>query len=300
MPRNEGLEIDVQSQPRERAAFRDAALELVGLPYVRMTQRSRPPRERRGMWLLLALVLLAHIVLAWLAWWFLRPAPYRYGGGGVIAVMLVEPTPNLPPPPPLVAPPPLPGQPAPPRRLHYVPPAKGAIQATLEGVAGPPLELYESNGQIRLPSNAPPQPAPAPAFSVPALQGSQIYGGKSPLPYQPTRFNKDWAPSNQSLGARAAHKVGDVFDKAVDKTTLKKTIKVGGIRIHCAIAPLLLMAAGCHGDAPPPPAPNEDDIRLSMPPAETLTGKKVQIPEPASSAAPAASRQPPPAAASSQ
>jgi hypothetical protein len=43
----------------------------------------------------------------------------------------------LPAPPPLVPPPPLQGQPAastPARRLHYVPPAKGAISATLEGV----------------------------------------------------------------------------------------------------------------------------------------------------------------------
>lgn len=285
MPRNDGLEIEVQVQSRDSGVERDAATELSSLPYVRLTQRVSPPRERRSLWLLLATVLLAHVLLVWLAWLVLRPSPPRQGEGSVIAVSLIEPTSNLPPRPPLVAPPPLPGQP-PPRRVPYEPPAKGAISATLEGVKGPPLDLYQSNGQIRLPPNGSKQAASAPAYSAPAIQASQIYSGKSPVPYKPTRFNKDWAPDKESLGAKT---VGRAFDKAVDKTTLKKTIHLpGGIKLHCAISPLILLA-GCAGDAPQPPASNEDDIRLSMPPPETLTGKKVVVPKSASSAQPAPS-----------
>jgi hypothetical protein len=284
MPRNDGLETEAQAQPRDDGVERDAAAELSGLPYVRLTQRVAAPRERRSLWVLLAIVLLAHVVLVWLAWLVLGPSPYRHEERGVIAVSLIEPGSNQPPPPPLVEPPPLPGQP-PPRRVPYEPPAKGAISATLEGTKEPPLELYRSNGQVRLPSGSGPA-TPTPAYSAPAIPYSHISSGKSPIPYKPTRFNKYWAPDKQSLGAKT---IGRAFDKAVDKTSVKKTIHLpGGIKIHCAIMPLLL-AAGCGGDAPQPPASNEDDIRLSLPPPETLTGKKVVVPKSASSTQPAPS-----------
>lgn len=286
MPRNQGLEIEVQAQSLDRGVVRDAAAELADLPYVRLTQRVVPPPERRNLRLLLALVLLAHVLLGWLTWRILRPSSPGYGEGGVIAVTLIEPTSNLPPPPPLLEPPPLQGHAAPavpPRRLHYVPPAKGAIQAEMQGVKGPPLELYESNGQIRLPPDASRQAAPAPAYSTPELQGSQIYSGKSPVPYKPTRFNKDWAPDHESLGAKT---IGRAVDKAIEKTTVQKTVHLpGGIKLHCALSPLALFA-GCKGDDPQPPPRNDNDIRLSMPPAQTLTGKKVGVPASASSVVP--------------
>lgn len=301
MPRYEGQEIEELPQPRNRGVVRDAAAELADLPWVRLTQRKEPPRNRRNLWLLVALVIAAHVGLGWLAYLILRPAPYSRDESGVIAVSLIESSSELPPPP-LVPPPPLQGQPAAPaRRLHYVPPAKGAISATLEGVKGPPLQLYESNGRVRLPPGSG-KSAQAPAYRTPAIEGSQISGGESPLPYKPTRFNKDWAPSNQSLGSRAADKVGEVFDKAVEKTTVKKTIKVGGTRIHCAASPLLIFAGGlvgCSGEPPAPPPKNDDDVRLSMPPPETLTGEKVPLPKSASSAARPASAASAPAPGSS-
>lgn len=296
MPRNQGLQIEEQAQPEDRRGGFDAAAELAGLSYVRLTQRLPPQQDRRRLWWLLALVLLGHALLGWVVWRYIHP-PQQHHEEGVIAVTLVEPTANLPPPPPLVAPPPpLPGQPPPPaaprRRLHYVPPEKGAIQATLQGVKGPPLDLYQSNGQIRMPTNAAPPATPVPAYSAPGIQGSRIYSGESPVPYKPTRFAKDFAPTNQSLGAKAAGKVGEVFDKAVEKTTIKKTIKVGGTRIHCAVSPLLAFAGGlvgCGGEPPQPPPKNDNDVRLSMPPPETLTGKKVPLPKSASSVPPPAS-----------
>jgi hypothetical protein len=295
MPRNEGQEMP-EPLYRERDAAPAVAADLPDLPYVRLTQRGRPPRQWRSWWMLLALVLAGHVLLAWLAWLILRPAPYRRLEGGAFRVTLIEPAPELPLPPPLLPPPPLPGQPAPPP-VHRERPAPGAITATMEGVKTPPLNLYDSNGQIGLSSGAGKQPAPA--YREPALQGSHIYSGASPVPYKPTRFNKDWAPLNETLGART---IGRAFDKAVEKTTLEKTVKLpGGIRVHCAVAPLLLMAMGCQVDPPPPPA-NDDDIRLSMPPPETLTGKKVPLPAPASSVRPspsASSAAPPSSAATS-
>ena len=285
MPRNDGMEIEVQPEYPDRGDFRDAAAELSSLPYVRLTQRTPVPRDRRTLWMLFAVVLLAHILLAWLAWRILRPSPYRHDERSVIAVMLIEPPANVPLPPPLLAPPPLPGQrTSMPRPVHHEAPAKSAISATLEGVKTPPLTLYQSNGQIRIPPSA--STTPPPAYRAPGIKGSQISSGKSPLPYKPTPFNKDWAPDKESLGQKT---IGRAVDKVIEKTTVKKTVHLpGGIKLHCALSPLALFA-GCKGDDPQPPPKNDDDIRLSMPPAETLTGKKVVVPSSASSVPPPSS-----------
>jgi len=186
----------------------------------------------------------------------------------------------------LLAPPPLPGQrTSMPRPVHHEAPAKGAISATLEGVKAPPLTLYRSNGQIQIPPSAS-TAAPAPAYRAPGIKGSQIYGGASPVPYAPTRFNKDWAPDKESLGQKT---IGRAVDKAIEKTTVEKTVHLpGGVKLHCALSPLALFA-GCKGDDPQPPPKNDNDTRLSMPPAETLTGKKVTVPPSASSVPPPAS-----------
>lgn len=284
MPRNDGMEIEVQAEYPEHGTIRDAAAELSHLPYVRFTQRTPVPRDRRTLWMLLVLVLLAHMVLVWLAWRILRPSPHRTGEHDVIAVMLIEPPPNVPPPPPLLAPPPLPGQrrTAMPRPVHHETPAKGAMQAQMEGVKAPPLQLYESNGQIQIPPSAS-TAAPVPVYRAAEIKGSQIYSGKSPIPYKPTRFNQDWAPDKESLGQKT---IGRAIDKVIEKTTVKKTVHLpGGIKLHCALSPLALFA-GCKGDDPQPPPKNDNDIRLSMPPAETLTGKKVKVPASASSVPP--------------
>ena len=285
MPRNDGMEIEVQAEYPDRGPIRDAAAELSSLPYVRLTQRPPVSRDRRTLWVLLALVLLAHVLLVWLAWRVLRPSPHRHGGRDVIAVMLIEPEANLPPPPPLLAPPP-PGQrTSMPRPVHREVAAKGAISATLEGVKPPPLTLYQSNGQIRVPPSAS-TAAPAPAYRAPGIKGSQISSGASPLPYKPTRFNKDWAPDHESLGAKT---IGRAVDKVLEKTTVQKTVKLPfGMKAHCVLSPLALLA-GCSGTPPQPPPKNDNDVRLSMPPAETLTGKKVIVPSSASSVPPPAS-----------
>ncbi|MGH8161513.1 MAG: hypothetical protein ACRESR_05095, partial [Gammaproteobacteria bacterium] len=298
MPRNDGQEM-LEQQPRLRGVGVAAGGDLTAPPYVRFSQRGRLPRDRRSNWILMAVVLAAHVLLVWIAYVVLRPSPYHQDERGVFQVTLIEPTSGLPAPPPLVAPPPLPGQAptsAPARHLHYVPPAKGAMSATLEGVKGPPLDLYAPNGQIRLPPGSSQKPASAPAYSAPEIKGSQIYSGKSPVPYKPTPFNKDWAPVNESLGAKT---VGRAFDKIVEKTTVQKSFRSqGGHGVHCVVSPLILMF-GC-GGVPPPPPQNDDDIRLSMPPPETLTGKKVPLPKSASSALkPASTASAPPAASSS-
>lgn len=280
MPRNEAQEL-LESLPPDGGAVPAVIVDIPDLPYVRLTQRVRPPRARRSLWTLLALVLLGHVLLAWLGYLVLKPSPYTRVEGGVFMVTLIDSSSELPPPPPLVEPPALPGQPPPPL-VHREAPAPGAITATMEGVVPPRLKLYDSNGQIRLSTGAAKQPAPAQAYSAPTLKGSQIYSGKSPVPYKPTRFNQDWAPDHETLGAKT---VGRAFDKAVEKTTVVKTVHLpGGLKVKCGVSPLLLVL-GCQPPPPPsaPPDELENDVRLSMPPPTTLTGKNVPLPSSASS-----------------
>lgn len=254
---------------------------IEGLAWVRFSQREPPPRDRRRVWWVLALVLVGHAVVVWLVW---GTPPRRIGNRHAIEVTLIEPESALPPPPPLVPPPPLQGQaapaPAPPpvRLRHRVPRAPGSMTATMENSEGKPLDLYGAHGQIRLPQKA---PSSAPAYRAPQPQGAPVLTIKNPVKYKPTRFSKDWAPANQSLGSR-------LFDKAVDATTASKSVRLPtGDKYKCVVSPLVLRF-GCHGEIPPPPK-NDDDIRLSMPPPETLTGKKVPLPSSAASTASPAS-----------
>lgn len=279
MPNPEASEIEVTAWPA-----RDAAAELADLPYARLTQRHAPAPDRRRQWMMLAVVVLAHALVVWFVWAVLRPALHRRLAGDVFSVTLLEPA-DTPPPPALLPPPPLAGAPAAPL-VHREAISRNATRATLEGSKAPPLRLFGANGEIRL---APPSSAKsAPAYSAAGLQSSHIYNGK-PLPYHPGRFNKAWAPLNETLGQKT---VGRAIDKAIDKTTLKKTVTLpGGIKIQCAISPLMLLG-GCSGMPPQPPPKNDDDIRLSLPPAQTLTGRKVALPASASSV-------PPPSAAAS-
>lgn len=280
MPEFETREDDPNAWP-EAAPPRDAAAELVGMPYQRLTQRRPPPPDRRSLWLMLAVVVLVHLLVGWFAYLVLRPALQRRLTEGMFDVSLVEPAADLPLPPPLMPPPPLPGATAPPR-VHYEAPLRNATKATLDGSKAPRLQLFGANGQVQLAS---PTSAPPPAYRAAGLQSSQIYNGK-PLPYHPTKLNKAWAPLNENLAQKT---IGRALDKAIEKTTVKKVVHLpGGIKIQCAVSPLMLLG-GCSGMPPQPPPPNDNDIRLSLPPARTLTGKKVPLP------ASAASVQSPPA-----
>lgn len=67
--------------------------------------------------------------------------------------------------------------------------------------------------------------------------------------YKSTRFNRDWTPLDESS-------VDTALRHAVEKTTATHTFHLPrGVRIKCAISPLLPMALfGCGSADPPPPA----------------------------------------------
>ncbi len=255
-------------------------LDRTGIVYMHEVGWRKPPPDRRRFFAVLLGVLAFHAGLIWLMRIGMRPQYEDYGipYSGPLSVTLIQPQTETAPPPELNLPPPTGRAPPPPVHLHYEPRAPGSISATLEGVKSPPLRLYNAQGQINVPPAGRGTLAP-PAYRAPALKGSRIYSGNSPVPYHATQFDKDWAPDHESIGARA-------FRRAVDATTREKTVKLpGGIKIKCVASPLVLLF-GCGPEAPPPPPKNDDDIRLSMPPAETLTGKKVVLPGSSSSIAP--------------
>jgi len=104
------------------------------------------------------------------------------------------------------------------------------------------------------------------------------------ITYAPTRFNDDWAPDGENaIDAALRH--------AVEKTQVKHTFHLPrGVRVECAITPLLPIALfGCHNPDPPAkPVAAEVYNRLHMAPANPVAA-------PAAAASIAGTSEPPPA-----
>ncbi|WP_114240839.1 hypothetical protein [Dyella sp. C9] len=248
-------------------------------------RKSPPNRGRR--WLALGIVLVLHALFAWLTWselrWQLPSRQVQAERSGALLVRLI-PRQNsagrtaavaAPPPPalPVVAPPP----PPPPRPVVrpppvHEPPARNAMTVSLPpapapaatAAAAPTPQLFDASGQPVLPSaNTAPAPA-GPGYVQRGPQGdSKIMEHGSPVPYKPTRFDKNWSQGGGSS-------VDDALQHAVDSTTVEHTFHVApGVRIHCKVS-LAALAGGCGGDPPPPPSTKSGDMRLNMAPATAL------------------------------
>lgn len=65
--------------------------------------------------------------------------------------------------------------------------------------------------------------------------------------YRPTRFEQDWTPEDESS-------VDTALRRSVEKTTVKRTFHLPrGVRVECAVKPLLPIALfGCRNPDPPP------------------------------------------------
>ena len=103
--------------------------------------------------------------------------------------------------------------------------------------------------------------------------------GTPNIGYQPTRFEKDWAPEGESS-------IDTALRRAVEKTAVSHTFHLPrGVRVECTVMPLLPIALfGCNN--PDPPAKPVDDKvyeRLHLAPANP-----VATPAPAASSSPPA------------
>ena len=104
--------------------------------------------------------------------------------------------------------------------------------------------------------------------------------GTPNIGYKATRFDKDWTPLGESS-------VDTALRHAVEKTTATHTFNLPrGLRIKCALTPLLPMALLSCGNGDPPPAPVADKVydRMHLAPANPVVP-----PAPASSTASVAS-----------
>ena len=245
--------------------------------------RKAPPNRGRR-WLALGIVLVLHVLFGWLTWHEMQlgkaAALAREERSGALLVRLIPhaatpPGPAaapelVPPPPPEPAPPPRPVN----RPVVHEAPAKNAMTVSLppeppapaSSIAAPPQpDLYNAAGQPALPATASTAtPAPEGDYVRQMPQGdAKIMQHSTTVPYQATRFEKDWHK-------RGGSSVDDALQKGVDKSTVSHTFHVApGVRIHCSIS-LLALGGGCGGDPPPPPPSNDGDMRMNMAPASQL------------------------------
>ncbi|UJM85668.1 hypothetical protein [Rhodanobacter denitrificans] len=249
-------------------------LEGAAQALLRQRRWREPRRERRQHWLALVVAGLLHVLFVLVIWQQMRPPVIRsvvhLQLDDVLQVRFVARTPNA------AAAPPPPAMPTPPKpralpRPHE-PPAKDAmtLQVPTPAAAAAP-RLYDEHGQPLLPAAA--ASAPTPDYVQRLPQGDpRIMQHRSPVTYQATRFEKDWNSNSNAIDS--------ALQKLVDKTTLKKTIRLpGGVRIHCGVS-LAMLAGGCGGDPPPPPSAKDGDERLSMAPAKPLGGDAHAPPKP--------------------
>jgi hypothetical protein len=241
-------------------------------------RRWREPRhERRQHWLALVVAGQLHALFVLVIWQQMRPptirTTVRTQADDVLQVRFITRAPDT------VAAPPPPATPAPPRprvppRPHE-PPAKNAMTLQVPTPAPATPRLYDEHGQPLLPAAA--ASAPAPDYVQHLPQGdARIMQHRSPVTYQATRFEKDWNSNSNAIDS--------ALQKLVDKTTVKKTIRLpGGVRIHCGVS-LAMLAGGCGGDPPPPPSAKDGDERLSMAPAKPLAGDAHAPPKPSEEA----------------
>lgn len=283
MPQNEAREIPAEPHvwaPQESGA-EDMPFDRYGHALLREIRGREPPRERGRLAAALIFAILFQIVLILVLRSIMHPqyvAPLPEQQSEPLSVTLYEssPTQAAPSPPvPEINLPPLRTREVSPRRARIQPRNPGSMTATVGETQSAAPRLFGKNGQALLP---PSSVAATPDYAAPQPQEPSLMHHTTPLPYQSTRFNKDWAPDHESLGAKA-------FRRAADATTAEKTFRLpGGGKIKCAISPLMIVA-GCGPLPPPPPPKNDNDIRLSLPPPVSLTGEKVSIPATSSTSA---------------
>jgi hypothetical protein len=247
-----------------------APLDASSRALLRELRWRKPPRERWRPGTALVLVVLLHLLFVGAAWIGMQPSPHeeaRARRDTALQVRLIARVPTTPraAPPSLRAPPHRPS-PAPARE----PPARGAMTAR---VPGPPPavpvttaapQLFDRTGQPLLPAGSGSAPT-APGYVARMPQGdTQVMQHDRPLPYQATRFERDFPRPDESL-------LGQGIRRAVNATHTNETRTVnlpGGVHLKCKTL-LGVPTPFCH-DPPPPPSRKDGDERLSMAPAAPL------------------------------
>jgi hypothetical protein len=242
----------------------------------------KPPRDRRRLWVALAIAVALHVLFVAVVWHEMKPGAslpqvvrVQIDQGIQVRFIARRPAVSAAVPPAVTPPPP----PRPAREpvsknamtvVHMPEPAPRATQPAPAASAPRPV-LFDRTGQIVLPANASSAAAPAEYVQRAPRGDTQIMRDRDLIKYKPTKLDPYWRKSTNAID--------DALQKAVEKTTVKKTIQLpGGIRIHCGIS-FAALAGGCGGDPPPPPPPNDGDERLNMAPASLVRGAPSNKPD---------------------
>jgi hypothetical protein len=239
----------------------------------------KPPRDRRRLWGASAIALLLHVFFFAAVWYEMKPS---VRAPEVVQVQLDQgirvrfiarsagksqaaPPPITPPPPPRPVREPVSKN----AMTVHLPESPQAPQPAPATSAPRPL-LFDRTGQVVLPASA--SSAPSADYVQHAPQGdTQIMRDRDIIKYKPTKLDPYWRKSTNPID--------NALQKAVEKTTFKKTIQLPhGLRIHCGIS-LAALAGGCGGDPPPPPPPTDGDERLNMAPAPLVKGASTPKPD---------------------
>ncbi|GLQ47031.1 hypothetical protein GCM10007862_20820 [Dyella lipolytica] len=238
----------------------------------------KAPRDHRRLWVALAIALVLHVIFVSIVWYEMKPGVRQQEATLVqpettMQVRLIFHSaagPHAAPPP--VAPPPRPAREPVSKNAMTVhlpesPPTPVSPPPPASASSAPQPVLFDRTGRIILPANASGAPAaPAADYVQRVPQGdTQIMHDRDPVKYKPTALDPYWRKNTNAID--------DALQKAVEKTTVTKTIELPkGVRIRCGIS-LAALSGGCGGADPPPPPPSTDgDERLNMAPAALVKG----------------------------
>ena len=284
------LEPDASSRPPGLApidAATLAALHAIG--------RRPPPRERVRRVLAMVVAIILHIFLVLVVRYEMTPRPlvgYAVPDdrNDVLEVRFIEPARSAPPvetppPPPVTEPPPKVRSPEAtrpePRRPKEAPKDQTSAPAAADTPAPPAQQpaLFGADGAIVLPKpGAGSSTTQADFVARKPTDDSGIMSHKTTVTYTQTRFEKDWAPRDENA-------LNKGLRRAMETTTLKKTIDLGhGTRVKCATV-FFVLPVGCGGEDPSKAAKKDGDVRLNMAPANPLVKDLPDQPPPPSEAA---------------
>lgn len=262
-----------------------AALHAIG--------RRPPPRPTARNVLAMVVAIVLHVLIVMLVRYEMQPRPLvGYAPppdrDRILEVRFIEPArpappaANVPPAPPLAEPPPRvrspeATRPEPPRPKKEPAPPAGPEAAP---VAAPPAAapaLFGADGSVALPKQGPGSPTQADFVARKPTDDRGIMSHKTTVTYKETRFEKDWAPRDENV-------LNQGLRKAMEATTLKKTIDLGhGTRVNCATV-FFVLPVGCGGEDPSKAAKKDGDVRLNMAPANPAVKDLPDQPPPPSQA----------------
>lgn len=238
----------------------------------------KPPRDPRQLWLALLAALALHVVFVAGLWYEMKPDAQAQQLAEAqrdqpIHVRFITHRPTAPPPPSVAPPPPPSREPVTAHAMTARAPASAppAVQPPAAASAPRPM-LFDRSGQALLPASASTAPAATDYVQRQPQGDTQIMQHRDVIKYRPTRLDPYWRKSSNAID--------DALQKAVEKTTVSKTVQLPkGIRIRCGIS-LAALAGGCGGaDPPPPPPPTDGDERLDMAPPPLVKGAIMPRPD---------------------